>query len=145
MAMGEDPTVCRDFTIVPIREPRRVSAAGLNDAAADSSLARELRTLRFMPYMHRSKPGDEGRYPQVLFPLPGEENQLLIVNYSTHVGIDILHGRKVLSTTNSGSYRTVYSGDRSSIRIGPTSFFLPTAIHAHAIDWLTGQGIYRNT
>ena len=98
-----------------------------------------------MPYMHRSKPADEGRYPQALFPLPGEENQLLIVNYATHVGIDIIYGRKTLSTTNSGSFRTVQSGDGSSIRIGPTSFVLPTAIHAHAIDGLTGQGISQNT
>ena len=84
------------------------------------------------------------QYPQAFFPLFGEGNQLLIVNYPTHVGMTILHHARPLSTTDSGLVRTVFSGDGSAIRMGPTQFVIPTPIYDRAIDWLTDQGIYQN-
>ena len=83
-------------------------------------------------------------YPQALVPLFGEGNQLLIVNYPSHVGMTILHHARPLSTTDSGLVRTVFSGDGSTIRTGPTQFVIPTPVFDRAIDWLTDQGIHQN-
>ena len=97
-----------------------------------------------MPYVNHSRPSDDDNYQQATFPLRGEGNQLLIINYPTHVGIDILHHSQVLSTTSSEYFKYVQPGYGASIRIGPTFFVLPRPALNQAIDWLNKQGVYQN-
>ena len=95
-----------------------------------------------MSEVNRPDLAEAHAYPQALFPLFGQNNQLLIIRYPSHAAIEVLHDSQLLSMTSSEEFSRVEPGYGSSIRIGPTYFPLPAATHTAVTQWLTQHGAY---